>query len=77
MRDVIEPFREGCGHDEGVYYTGCDVTDLDVQLFPVVVEPSAICSGVHAVKSDDCLIREESVEEEANNTAYGVLGEQI
>ena len=76
-RDVIKRLRNGCGHNEGVCYTGCDVTDLDVQLLPVAVEPSAVRRGVHAVQSDDCLIREEGVEKETNYTAYGVLGEQI
>lgn len=38
-RNIIDSFRDEDGHDERVRADGADVGELDVELFPVMIQP--------------------------------------
>ena len=62
--DEIDEEGEESGDDKGVGDDGDDVRELDVHLFPVLVEEAACYdAGVDTVETDDVVGAEEGVEE--------------
>lgn len=76
--DEVDNLGENGREDKGVSAASHNVGDLDVKLLPVVVDPSAVNDTVvDAVQTNNVVGSEESVEDEANNTADTVLSEHI
>jgi hypothetical protein len=76
-RDHVDNVGENGRHDKGVGGAGDDVSNLNVELLVVVVDPAASHTSVDTVESDDVVGSEESVEDESNHTGDTVLSEDI
>ena len=75
--DAVDALRDERGDDEAVRGARRDVRDLDVELFPVAIEPAAARRSVHPVERDDRAVGEDRVEEQAKDAADGVFGAQV
>lgn len=74
--DLVDGESDDGADYEGVGGAGDDVCELNVQLLPVVHDPST-CDGVYTVKADDVGRSEDAVEEETDHSCDTVLGEHI
>lgn len=74
--DLVDNEGDDGADDERVCGAGDDIGELDVQLFPVVVNPAAV-GRVHAVETDDVGCGEDAVEEETDHSSDTVLSEHI
>ena len=76
--EKVDEEGENSGHDEGVGCYGDDVSDLDVHLREVSVQPPAWKNAcVDAVETNYVVGAEERVEEESYHTPDRVLCEDI
>jgi hypothetical protein len=75
--DEVDAVGKDGSHNKGVSSNGDDVGNLDVQLLPLVVEPSSSHSGVDTVHADDEIGGEETVEDETDHASDSVLSEHI
>lgn len=76
-RNHVDGLGQDGRHDESVGAAGDNVGDLDVHELVVAVNPAARDSHVDTVEADNRARGEEGVEDETNNTADTVLGEDI
>lgn len=73
----VDELGDDGGHDERVGGAGDDGSDLPAEEDVVAVEEAADGARVDAVEADDLAGREEGVEDEADDTADAVLGEDV
>lgn len=73
----IDEFGDYGGHDEGVGGGGDDGGNLPANDFVVAVNEAAAGTDVDAVEADDFAGGEEGVEDEADDAANAVLGEDV
>lgn len=76
-RYKIDEFGDDGGHDEGVGGGGNDSGNLPANDFVVAVDEAAAGADVDAVEADDFSGGKEGVEDEADDAADAVLGEDI
>ena len=77
-RDLIDDKGEDGRDNEGVGGGGDDVRELDVQLFPVVLDPAERVPGrIYPVERDNVVGAEDGVGEEAEHTGDAVLGKDV
>ena len=76
-RDIAEGFSQRGSDEEDISAAGTDICELDVELFPVVVEPASTETNVDAIHGDNSSLGEQAIEEEADDAANRVLSEEI
>lgn len=76
--DIVYAKGNDVGDTESPAGGGKDVSDLNIQLAPLVVDPATKNdASVHAVEADDVGCAEKGVGEEAEHAGDGVLGEDV
>lgn len=76
-RNEIDALGDDRRHDEGVGGASDNVSDLDVKLLPVVVDPTADNAVVHTVQTDNVVGTKERVEDQTDHSTDSVFSEHI
>lgn len=76
--NIVDDESEDCGHGERISRDGDNVCELNVQLFPVVRNPTALVeTGVNTIEADDVASAEDAVRKETNHTGNSMFGEDV
>ena len=76
--DIVDGVSNDEGHDERIASASNDVSDLDVELFPILVrEATNDDVGIDTIQADDVGGTKESIRNETKNACDTVLSEYI
>jgi len=76
-RDEVDGVSEKGGDNESIGSAGHDVSNLDVKLLVVVVEPSTSDSVVDTIETNDVVCAEKCIEDESDHASDAVLSEHV
>lgn len=76
--NLIDDESEDGGDDEGVSGGSADVAELDIELLPIVLDPTtSVETSVHTIETNNVACTEYTIGEEAKHAGDPVLGEHI
>jgi len=76
--DLVDSVGEDCRYDKCPSTSSDDVSELNVELLPVVLDPTSVVkTSVDTVETDDVGSTKDGVEEKTDDTGHAVLSEHI